>query len=45
MLLEVAGLSRGVHEVAQGAAAQLDGFVQGRADFGNQLCSNCIGLI
>ena len=39
VLLEVAGLARGVHKVAQAAAAQVDGFGQGRADFRDQFCA------
>lgn len=38
-LLEVAGLPRGVDEVAQCAAAQVDGFGQRRADFRDQFCA------
>ena len=39
MLLEVAGLARGVDEVAQRAAAELDSFGQRRADFFDQFCA------
>mgnify|MGYP001612055728 CR=1 FL=1 len=39
VLLEVAGLARGVDEIAQGAASKLNGFGQGRADFFDKSCA------